>query len=226
MGINSGYVVLPGYLVIHLLIFVAYDVLHSNKNIIFNIIVVHNSFGQRIFIKKWEKFCFCRVWCVGDHGSIYYGVHNVTVLTQKFTCLPMFINNFCLLSVEGSRAVSERDVSCARLYESSWCLVLRHGGECPAEVLALPLDSSASAHNKVHAFRTGLVGRFAINVVDDLVVVHHQVIENSLFIVWNLITLLLISLLLILVTTVVYLSWDLLLFIISTICETSHLLQL
>lgn len=26
-----------------------------------------------------------------------------------------------------------------------------------------------------HVLKTGLVGRFAVNVVDDLVVVHHQV---------------------------------------------------
>lgn len=83
--------------------------------------------------------------------------------------------------MEGGKPVSDCDVSCARLYGASWCLVLRHGGKCPAEVLALSID--APGNTRIHALRTGLVGRFAINVVDDLVVVHHQVSKNEFLVI-------------------------------------------
>lgn len=41
------------------------------------------------------------------------------------------------------------------------------------QVWLMPISGTACTH--MHVLKTGLVGRFAVSVVDDLVVVHHQV---------------------------------------------------
>ncbi|XP_077291953.1 regulator of MON1-CCZ1 complex protein bulli [Arctopsyche grandis] len=100
------------------------------------------------------------------------------VFLHPFTFNNSSINKLPRVEMESDRPVTDSDVSCTRLYDSSWCLVLRHGGKCPAEVLALPVNVPGTS--QIHAFRTGLVGRFAINVVDNLVVVHHQASQTSM----------------------------------------------
>lgn len=70
----------------------------------------------------------------------------------------------------------ERDVTLATLYETPAVLILRHqSGPHTAEVIVHTLSGPGQAPVKSHVLKLGLSGRFAINVVDDLILVHHQV---------------------------------------------------
>lgn len=70
----------------------------------------------------------------------------------------------------------ERDVTLATLYGTPAVLILRHQvGPQTAEVHIHTLSGPGQAAVKSHVLKLGLCGRFAINVIDDLIVVHHQV---------------------------------------------------
>lgn len=70
----------------------------------------------------------------------------------------------------------ERDVTLATLYDMPSVLILRHqSGLQTAEVHVYTLSGPGQAPVKSHVLRLNLTGRFAINVVDDLILVHHQV---------------------------------------------------
>lgn len=75
----------------------------------------------------------------------------------------------------------ERDVTLGTLYDTPAILILRHqSGPHTAEVHIHLINGPGQAPVKSHVLKLGLSGRFAINIVDDLVLVHHQVIKNKL----------------------------------------------
>lgn len=71
----------------------------------------------------------------------------------------------------------ERDVILATLYNSAAVLILRHqtGPNNAAEVHIHTLGDVGQVPVKSHVLKLGLSGRFAINVVDDIILIHHQV---------------------------------------------------
>lgn len=70
----------------------------------------------------------------------------------------------------------ERDVTLCTLYDTPSILILRHqSGPQMAEVHVHTLNGPGQAPIKSHVLRLGLFGRFAINIVDNLILVHHQV---------------------------------------------------
>lgn len=80
--------------------------------------------------------------------------------------------------------LKQRDVTLATIYGQLYVLVLRHGSTGPrgtsaAEVLLYQILNESTA-KKTDILRLNLSGRFALNVVDNLVVVHHQVSKTSL----------------------------------------------
>nr|XP_042710777.1 regulator of MON1-CCZ1 complex isoform X4 [Chrysemys picta bellii] len=79
-------------------------------------------------------------------------------------------------------SLSERDIAMATIYEQLYVLYLRHhsrtSNSTGAEVVLyhLPRESSCK---KMHILKLNRTGKFALNVVDNLVVVHHQDTETS-----------------------------------------------
>lgn len=74
----------------------------------------------------------------------------------------------------------ERDVTLAILYGTPSILILRHqSGAQLAEVHVHTLNGPGQSPIKSHVLRLELYGRFAINVVDNLILVHHQVNLNQ-----------------------------------------------
>lgn len=88
------------------------------------------------------------------------------------------------LSVSTAKTIkiSERDIAMATIYGQLYVLYLRHhaksSSSAGAEVVMyhLPRDGSPK---KVHLLKLNRTGKFALNVVDNLVVVHHQDTETS-----------------------------------------------
>lgn len=87
----------------------------------------------------------------------------------------MFLFNTFFIAEQGRMSL-ERDVTISTLYGIPAVLILRHqSGPQTAEVHVHLLNGPGQAPVKSHVLKLGLSGRFAINVVDDLILVHHQV---------------------------------------------------
>lgn len=70
----------------------------------------------------------------------------------------------------------ERDITLGTLYGTAAVLILRHqNGPNAAEVHVHTLNGPGMSPVKSHVLKLGLAGRFAINIEDDIVLVHHQV---------------------------------------------------
>lgn len=75
----------------------------------------------------------------------------------------------------------ERDVTIAQIYGIGAILILQQNlTSGHIEVLIFLLNGPGLAPRKAHVLNLGYGGRFAMNIVDDLVVVHHQASETSL----------------------------------------------
>ncbi|KAK5642592.1 hypothetical protein RI129_008759 [Pyrocoelia pectoralis] len=88
--------------------------------------------------------------------------------------------NDVVFTAEPGRMTLERDVTLATLYGIPAVLILRHqSGPQTAEVHVHTLNGPGQAPIKSNVLRLNLTGRFAINVVDDLILVHHQASRSS-----------------------------------------------
>ncbi|XP_073068989.1 regulator of MON1-CCZ1 complex isoform X5 [Manis javanica] len=78
--------------------------------------------------------------------------------------------------------LSERDIAMAMIYGQLYVLFLRHhsrtSNSTGAEVVLYHLPREGPCR-KAHILKLNRTGKFALNVVDDLVVVHHQDTETS-----------------------------------------------
>ncbi|XP_042653861.1 regulator of MON1-CCZ1 complex isoform X2 [Tyto alba] len=79
-------------------------------------------------------------------------------------------------------SLSERDIAMATIYGQLYVLYLRHhsrtSNSTGAEVVLYHLPREGSC-KKTHILKLNRTGKFALNVVDNLVVVHHQDTETS-----------------------------------------------
>ncbi|XP_038206383.1 regulator of MON1-CCZ1 complex [Zerene cesonia] len=118
-------------------------------------------------------------WCVQSNIVLLAG--NNGALLQPFSLNNSTITKLQKLELDSSRPVVERDVFVLRLCDASWCAIFRHGNPVtaatgPTEVWLMPISGGAGIQ---HVLKTGLVGRFAVSVVDHLLVIHHQSSQTS-----------------------------------------------
>lgn len=66
------------------------------------------------------------------------------------------------------------------MYDTSAILILRQTPNRLIEVVIYLLNGPGLAPKKSHILKLGYSGRFAMNVVDNLIVVHHQASATSL----------------------------------------------
>ncbi|KAG8442188.1 hypothetical protein GDO86_011112 [Hymenochirus boettgeri] len=85
-------------------------------------------------------------------------------------------------STTKSTKISERDLAMATMYGQLYVLFLRHhlksSSSAGAEVVLYHLPREGTC-KKTHILKLNRTGKFALNVVDNLVVVHHQDSETS-----------------------------------------------
>lgn len=114
-------------------------------------------------------------WC--PQSKIVLLAGNNGSLLQPFLLNNSTISKLQKLDLDAPpRPIAERDVSLVRVVNTTWCAVIRpvcEGG--PAELFLCGIATSKPSH----LLRTGRVGRFAVNVVDHLIVVHHQASQTS-----------------------------------------------
>lgn len=79
------------------------------------------------------------------------------------------------LEWEGERGVPERDLTLGVIYGTMAILILTPAANRLVEVVIYLLNGAGLAPKKSHVLRLGHSGRYAMSIVDDLVIVHHQV---------------------------------------------------
>ncbi|XP_055528730.1 regulator of MON1-CCZ1 complex [Wyeomyia smithii] len=84
------------------------------------------------------------------------------------------------LELGTSQGCSGRDVTLAQLYGTNAIMILRQLQNRQFEVVIYLLNGPGLAPKKSHILRLGQSGRFAMNIVDDVVVVHHQASATSM----------------------------------------------
>lgn len=80
-----------------------------------------------------------------------------------------------MLLGKGDHGVPEKDLTLAEIYDTLAILILKPTVTRLVEVIIYLLNGPGLAPQKSHILQLGHSGRFAINIVDDLIVVHHQV---------------------------------------------------
>ncbi|CAF4927220.1 unnamed protein product [Pieris macdunnoughi] len=118
-------------------------------------------------------------WCAQSNIVVLAG--NNGALLQPFSLSSSNITKLQKLELDTTRPVVERDVFVLRLCEATWCAIFRHGSPCtsvpgPTEVCLMPITGGNGIQ---HILKTGLVGRFAVSVIDNLLVIHHQSSQTS-----------------------------------------------
>ncbi|GJQ71143.1 hypothetical protein Trydic_g1045 [Trypoxylus dichotomus] len=113
------------------------------------------------------------VWCPQNKIALLASAHGSNL--QPVVFKPGSVSKLPKVETEPGRMALERDVTLATLYKTPSVLIVRHqSGPQTAEVHIHTMSGPGQAPVKTHVLRLGLSGRFAINVVDNLVIVHHQ----------------------------------------------------
>ncbi|XP_041987237.1 regulator of MON1-CCZ1 complex [Aricia agestis] len=123
-------------------------------------------------LKSTSFSCAWYSWCAQSNIVVLAG--NNGLLLQPFSLNNSTITKLQKLELESSKPAAERDVFVVRLCGASWCAVFRHA-HGPADVWLMPIGSSGIQH----VLKTGLTGRFAVSVLDNLLAIHHQSSQTS-----------------------------------------------
>lgn len=113
-------------------------------------------------------------WC--PTGNLAVLASNNGMLLTPVLIKQGAITRLSKLEWKGERGIPERDISLAEIYGKLAILILKPVQNRLIEVVIYLLNGPGLAPRKAHVLRLGHSGRFAMNIVDDLIVVHHQVI--------------------------------------------------
>lgn len=112
-------------------------------------------------------------WC--SNGNLAVLASNNGMLLTPVLIKQSVITRLPKLEWKGERGVPERDITLAEIYGKLAILILKPTENRLIEVVIYLLNGPGLAPRKSHILRLGHSGRFAMNIVDDLIVVHHQV---------------------------------------------------
>ncbi|XP_032875426.1 regulator of MON1-CCZ1 complex [Amblyraja radiata] len=106
-----------------------------------------------------------------------------TFRSGTMTKMPKFEIELPTSPKSGNPILSDRDIIMAIVYGQLYVLYLKHQPRAPnnpgAEVILYYLPKEGQC-KKMHILKLNTIGKFALNVVDNLVVVHHQSSQTSM----------------------------------------------
>ncbi|XP_075164805.1 regulator of MON1-CCZ1 complex protein bulli [Haematobia irritans] len=123
---------------------------------------------------KWFAWCSeanIAILCITDSPN---SLIPVLIKQKSITKLPK------LELGNNNREIQESKVTLGQIYGVMAVLILQPSSSGMIEVEVYLLNGPGLAPRKQHVLRLGLKGRFAINTVDNLIVVHHQASATSL----------------------------------------------
>lgn len=175
---------------------VADMLIHQGKNTIYGFVWVHDrqvalisNAGVEIFQLNLEKRTLKSVKSLNSSVSWFsfcptsnfalLSSNNGSILTPVLL-KPSTITKLPRLELGTGQTCSGRDVTLAQLYGTNAIMILRQLQNRQFEVVIYLLNGPGLAPRKSHILRLGQNGRFAMNIVDDVVVVHHQATATSM----------------------------------------------
>ncbi|XP_035785426.1 regulator of MON1-CCZ1 complex-like [Anopheles albimanus] len=105
---------------------------------------------------------------------------NVGTILTPIILKPSTITKLPRLELGIDQGCMGKDVTLAQLYGTNAILILRQPSNRPYEVVIYLLNGPGLAPKKSHILKLGQSGRFAMNIVDDVVIVHHQATASSM----------------------------------------------
>lgn len=120
-------------------------------------------------------FVYCPQTCLVllSSGNLKNQMHPLVVQKFDVNKLPKFDIDLSISAKPQKSGLDERDITLGVLYGESSIIVVRH---VQIEVYTLS-DMTAK---KTHVLHLDVGGRFAVNIVDNLVIVHHQATKKSM----------------------------------------------
>lgn len=123
---------------------------------------------------------------IGINWFAWYSEGNMALIstTDGSALFPVLINQKVITKLSkleiGSNDVPERDVTLGQLYGTLAILILQQTSNRLVEIAVYLLNGAGLAPRKCHVIRLGSIGRFAINIIDNLIIVHHQTSQTSM----------------------------------------------
>ncbi|XP_065092902.1 regulator of MON1-CCZ1 complex [Ochlerotatus camptorhynchus] len=175
---------------------VADMLVHQGKNIIYGFVWVHDrqvalisNGGVEIFQLNFEKRTLKSVKSLNTtvNWFSFCPTSNFALLSSNMGSIltpvllkPSTITKLPRLELGTGQGCSGRDVTLAQLYGTNAIMILKQLQNRQFEVVIYLLNGPGLAPRKSHILRLGQNGRFAMNIVDDVVVVHHQATATSM----------------------------------------------
>ncbi|CAH1776277.1 unnamed protein product, partial [Owenia fusiformis] len=115
----------------------------------------------------------------GPYGNSIHPFHFRAGMVYK---LPKFEIDIPVIPKPAKLCLLERDVFMANIYGQLYIVVVRHQAKAgaPGAEVVLYLLQKESPARKTDVLRLDMSGRFALHIVDNLVVVHHQASKTSM----------------------------------------------
>ncbi|KXJ71556.1 hypothetical protein RP20_CCG020277 [Aedes albopictus] len=175
---------------------VADMLIHQGKNTIYGFVWVHDrqvalisNAGVEIFQLNMEKRTLKSVKSLNSSVSWFsfcptsnfalLSSNNGSILTPVLL-KPSTITKLPRLELGAGQSCTGRDVTLAQLYGTNAIMILKQLQNRQFAVVIYLLTGPGLAPRKSHILRLGQSGRFAMNIVDDVVVVHHQATATSM----------------------------------------------
>lgn len=123
---------------------------------------------------------------IGIKWFAWYSEGNLALISSKEgnALYPVLINQKAITKLTklevGINEVPERDVTLGQLYGTLAILILQQTPNRVVEIVVYLLNGAGLAPRKSHVIRLGSIGRFAINIIDNLIIVHHQTSQTSM----------------------------------------------
>ncbi|KAL5276925.1 C18orf8 family protein [Megaselia abdita] len=123
---------------------------------------------------------------IGIKWFAWYSEGNMALVsTTDGALFPVLISQKVItklpkLDIGSNVEVPERDVTLGQLYGTSAILILQQTSNRLVEIVVYLLNGAGLAPRKSHVIRLGSIGRFAINIIDNLIIVHHQTSQTSM----------------------------------------------
>uniref|UniRef100_A0A1B0CUY8 Uncharacterized protein n=1 Tax=Lutzomyia longipalpis TaxID=7200 RepID=A0A1B0CUY8_LUTLO len=139
---------------------------------------VHFDRRQLKSVKSMNTTVNWFAWC--PHGNFALLASSSGAILMPVLIKQGTITKLPRLEMSNERSVPERDCTLAMIYGTPSILILQPTQSRLVEVVIYMLNGPGLAPRKCHVLRLGHTGRFAINIIDDLVIVHHQATATSL----------------------------------------------
>ncbi|CAO1434586.1 unnamed protein product [Diamesa serratosioi] len=119
-------------------------------------------------------------WFVWNKTSsfVVLSSNNGTILTPVLV-KPGSFNKLSSIYIENGQGITERDLYLGNLYGCPAILILQQSRNEILEIVIYLLNGSGMSPVKSHILKLGFSGRVAVNIVDNVIIVHHQTSRTS-----------------------------------------------